>query len=50
MTRGAAQPLAPRCLTLAYGRLAGDREPALELLLPQLGEPYGQDNPATLPG
>ncbi|MFJ3206255.1 hypothetical protein [Streptomyces sp. NPDC086989] len=44
------QPFAPRCLTLAYGRLTGDRTPALELLLPQLGEPYGQDNPATLLG
>ncbi|WP_330300713.1 hypothetical protein [Streptomyces sp. NBC_00503] len=44
------QTFAPRCLTLAYGRLTGDRTPALELLLPQLGEPYGQNNPATLLG
>ncbi|MEU6866572.1 hypothetical protein ABZ924_25480 [Streptomyces sp. NPDC046876] len=44
------QPFAQRCLTLAYGRLTGDREPALALLLPQLGEPYGQGNAATLLG
>ncbi|MET9959656.1 hypothetical protein ABZ128_11420 [Streptomyces sp. NPDC006326] len=44
------QPFAPRCLALAYGRLTGDREPALELLLPQLGEPYGLGNLATLLG
>ncbi|MFE9881506.1 HEAT repeat domain-containing protein [Streptomyces sp. NPDC005784] len=44
----ADQPFAPRSLALAYGRLTGDREPALKLLLPQLGEPYGQDNAATL--
>ncbi|MER6781619.1 MULTISPECIES: hypothetical protein [unclassified Streptomyces] len=44
------QPFAPRCLALAYGRLTGDRQPALELLLPHLGEPYGQGNPATLLG
>lgn len=44
------QPFAPRCMALAYGRLTEDREPALELLLPKLGEPYGQGNPATLLG
>ncbi|MCX5380491.1 HEAT repeat domain-containing protein [Streptomyces sp. NBC_00091] len=44
------QPFAPRRLALAYGRLTGDREPALALLLPLLGEPYGQDNPAALLG
>ncbi|MGW6407110.1 HEAT repeat domain-containing protein [Streptomyces vinaceus] len=44
------QPFAPRCLALAYGRLTGDRQPALELQLPQLGEPYGQGNTATLLG
>jgi HEAT repeat protein len=42
------QPYAPRSLALAYGRLTGDREPALKLLVPELGEPYGQDNAATL--
>ncbi len=42
------QPFAPRSLALAYGRLTGDREPALRLLLPQLGEPYGQEGAATL--
>ncbi|MER7468213.1 HEAT repeat domain-containing protein [Streptomyces sp. NPDC097981] len=46
----AGQSFAPRCLTLAYGRLTGDREPALALLLPQLGEPYGHGNAATLLG
>ncbi|MER5397928.1 HEAT repeat domain-containing protein [Streptomyces sp. NPDC002599] len=44
----ADQPFAPRSLALAYGRLTGDREPALRLLLPQLGEPYGQESAATL--
>uniref|UniRef100_A0AAU3HP25 HEAT repeat domain-containing protein n=1 Tax=Streptomyces sp. NBC_01393 TaxID=2903851 RepID=A0AAU3HP25_9ACTN len=44
----ADQPFAPRSLALAYGRLTGDREPALRLLLPQLGEPYGQEGAATL--
>ncbi|MFJ8011289.1 HEAT repeat domain-containing protein [Streptomyces sp. NPDC096339] len=44
------QSFAPSALALAYGRLTGDREPALALLLPQLGEPYGQDNTATLLG
>ncbi|MFD7324505.1 hypothetical protein ACFV9D_25995 [Streptomyces sp. NPDC059875] len=37
-------------LALAYGRLTGDREPALARLLPKLGEPYGRDNAATLLG
>ncbi|MFF0424286.1 hypothetical protein ACFYUJ_07710 [Streptomyces sp. NPDC004520] len=40
------QPFAARALALAYGRLTGDREPALALYLPRLGEPYGNDNPA----
>ncbi|WP_328456879.1 HEAT repeat domain-containing protein [Streptomyces sp. NBC_00386] len=44
----ADQPFAPRSLALAYGRLTGDREPALRLLLPRLGEPYGQESAATL--
>lgn len=42
------QPFAPRSLALAYGRLTGDREPALALLVPQLGEPYDRDNAAVL--
>ncbi|MFJ1969048.1 hypothetical protein ACIO93_10300 [Streptomyces sp. NPDC087903] len=46
----AGQTFAPRSLTLAYGRLTGDREPALELLLPQLGEPYGREDAALLLG
>ncbi|MFB7372592.1 HEAT repeat domain-containing protein [Streptomyces sp. NPDC056222] len=37
-------------LALAYGRLTGDREPALALLLPRMGEPYGRDNAVTLLG
>ncbi|MFE1285668.1 hypothetical protein [Streptomyces sp. NPDC058751] len=44
----AGQRFAPRCLALAYGRLTGDREPALALLLPQLDEPYGQEGVAAL--
>ncbi|MCM2416907.1 HEAT repeat domain-containing protein [Streptomyces sp. RKAG293] len=44
----ADQPFAPRSLALAYGRLTGDREPALALLIPQLGEPYDQQNAAVL--
>ncbi|MFD4246736.1 hypothetical protein ACFWP3_34845, partial [Streptomyces sp. NPDC058525] len=44
------QPFAPRCLALAYGRLTGDREPALELLLPELDDPYGQEDAAALLG
>ncbi|MGT2526221.1 hypothetical protein ACU4GG_02645 [Streptomyces nojiriensis] len=44
------QSFAPRALALAYGRLTGDRDPALTLLLPRLGEPYGQYNPAILLG
>ncbi|MEH0582261.1 hypothetical protein QBA54_49340 [Streptomyces sp. B21-108] len=46
----AGQLFAPRCLALAYGRLTGDREPALALLLPQLGEPYGKENAVMLLG
>ncbi|MEU9135223.1 HEAT repeat domain-containing protein [Streptomyces sp. NPDC048404] len=44
----ADQPFAPRSLALAYGRLTGDREPSSRLLLPQLGEPYGQEGAAAL--
>ncbi|MGW3820004.1 HEAT repeat domain-containing protein [Streptomyces sp. NPDC005046] len=44
------QTFAPRCLALAYGRLTGDRKPALELLLPQLGELYGRESAALLLG
>ncbi|MFE2164254.1 HEAT repeat domain-containing protein [Streptomyces sp. NPDC059447] len=44
------QSFAPRALAFAYGRLTGDRDPALALLLPSLGEPYGQYNAATLLG
>ncbi|MCZ0979216.1 hypothetical protein O1L60_08955 [Streptomyces diastatochromogenes] len=44
------QPFAARSLALAYGRLTGDRAPALALCLPWLGEPYGNDNPAVLLG
>ncbi|MEU9864378.1 HEAT repeat domain-containing protein [Streptomyces sp. NPDC047971] len=35
-------------LALAYGRLTGDREPALALLLPRMGEPYGRGSAVTL--
>ncbi|MFF4007026.1 hypothetical protein [Streptomyces sp. NPDC001717] len=44
------QSFAPRALALAYGRLTGDRDPALALLLPCLGEPYGQYDTVTLLG
>ncbi|MFD5632863.1 HEAT repeat domain-containing protein [Streptomyces sp. NPDC127077] len=44
----ANQRFAPRCLALAYGRLTGDREPALALLLPELDAPYGQESAAVL--
>ncbi|WP_329376077.1 HEAT repeat domain-containing protein [Streptomyces sp. NBC_01351] len=37
-------------LALSYGRLTGDREPALALLLPRLGEWTGRENVATLLG
>ncbi|MFD9465528.1 hypothetical protein [Streptomyces sp. NPDC060027] len=46
----AGQPFAPRCLALAYGRLTGDRKPALDLLLPQLGKLYGRESAALLLG
>ncbi|MCX5009301.1 hypothetical protein OHB05_43095 [Streptomyces sp. NBC_00638] len=46
----AGQSFAPRCLALAYGRLTGDRRPALDLLLPQLGELYGRESAALLLG
>ncbi|MER5382939.1 hypothetical protein ABT040_22090 [Streptomyces sp. NPDC002688] len=46
----AGQSFAPRCLALAYGRLTGDRGPALDLLLPQLGELYGRESAALLLG
>lgn len=44
----ANQRFAPRCLALAYGRLTGDRDPALRLLLPELDGPYGQESAAAL--
>ncbi|MEU4080104.1 hypothetical protein DEJ45_27800 [Streptomyces venezuelae] len=44
------QSFAPRSLSLAYGRLTGDWEPALALFLPRLGEPYGNENPAIVLG
>ncbi|SED64949.1 hypothetical protein [Streptomyces sp. TLI_105] len=44
------QPFAPAMLALAYGRLTGDREPARELLLPTLSEPYGNDQALVLLG
>ncbi|MBT2451417.1 hypothetical protein J7F03_31005 [Streptomyces sp. ISL-43] len=44
------RPLASSSLKLAYGRLTGDREPALTLLLPHLDEPYGRDSAVTLLG
>lgn len=44
------QGFAPRSLALAYGRLTGDRGPALALLLPRLGEPSGHDDAAILLG
>ncbi|MEU2231701.1 hypothetical protein [Streptomyces vietnamensis] len=44
------QPFAARALARAYGRLTGDRGPALDLYLPRLGEPYGNDNPAIVVG
>ncbi|MET7981859.1 HEAT repeat domain-containing protein [Streptomyces sp. NPDC005281] len=47
-TPPASRPFATHSLALAYGRLTGDREPALKLLLPRLGEPYGHENAATL--
>ncbi|WP_037623682.1 HEAT repeat domain-containing protein [Streptomyces aureus] len=44
----AGQRFAPRALALAHGRLTGDREPALRLVLPELDEPYGQEAAAAL--
>ncbi|MEU4105056.1 hypothetical protein ACFY8X_06215 [Streptomyces tanashiensis] len=44
------QPFAARALARAYGRLTGDREPALALYLPRLGEPYGNDHTAIVLG
>ncbi|MGW8767707.1 hypothetical protein ACWGN5_35065 [Streptomyces sp. NPDC055815] len=44
------QPFAPRALARAYGRLTGDRGPALPLYLPRLDEPYGEDHAAIVLG
>ncbi|MFE2298606.1 HEAT repeat domain-containing protein [Streptomyces sp. NPDC059445] len=44
------QSFAPRSLAVAYGRLTGDREPALTLLLPELEGRYGQEGAAVLLG
>ncbi|MER5205666.1 hypothetical protein [Streptomyces sp. NPDC002825] len=44
------QAFAPRALARAYGRLTGDRGPALALYLPRLDEPYGNDHTAIVLG
>ncbi|WP_086831740.1 hypothetical protein [Streptomyces sp. NRRL B-24572] len=43
-------PFAARALARAYGRLTGDRGPALALYLPRLDEPYGNDHTAIVLG
>ncbi|MBT2471744.1 hypothetical protein J7E97_28720 [Streptomyces sp. ISL-66] len=44
------QAFAPHSMTVAYGRLTGDWEPALALLLPQLDGPYGREGAIALLG
>lgn len=44
------QSFAPRSLAVAYGRLTGDREPALALLLPELDGLYGREGAVELLG
>lgn len=44
------QSFAPRALAVAYGRLTGDREPALALLVPERGEAYRWESAARVVG